>query len=281
MRWLIIALIVALIAGVTAATLALRSSAPPPGRTTRVRDAQGLVKAIDAKALAQGSVHWTDAGSVDDYSAQEKWRSTSDVTTNSGVQRITISRFRSPMAEHLRPTGRAGLPAKGDAARVEIRLVGDALYLKGNVAALEWMALDLSHAQAMRYAGRWISLPKWRDPLGRVAEDLTLAQMVDLLDPARDFGSDFLAWRRSPAPDGTQVLSFDDFDETMDGYTLTTLTGSKPLPVALDGSGINDGDCRGGEACPYAFSHHFSRWNEPVHVIAPKHAVPIATVRGK
>jgi len=281
-RWLFVALIVALLAGGTAVALALRSSGPSPAKETSptkaiaVRHSQAVVRSIDAATRAQTSAQWTSAG-YDHYEVTgSKWRSTSDVTANSGVQRITITRLRVHPKDRkgpngFRPTG---------TAKAEIRLVGDAFYVSGNVTALEWMALHMTHAQALRYAGRWISVPKRHDPLtGLASEELTLTQIVDYIDPAADFGTGFLAWREVPAPQGTQILQFLDSDETMDPITLTTLTGGKPLPVADEGSGVTSGECRGGESCPYAFSNHFSRWNEPVHVTAPKHAVPLATVR--
>jgi hypothetical protein len=304
LRWLIVALIVALLAGGAAAALALRSSGP--GLPVGLAHPQAVVRSIDAAARAQKSVHWTETGRADEPEgwyglSPTQWRSTSDVTANSGVQRITISFFPQPLvglptgAEGPTgpkgptgatgmlgptgagyPTGAAGLRPTGDAAKAEIRLVGDVVYVKGNVRALRWMALGVTHAQALRYAGRWISMPKWRDPLKwhAPAEAVTLAQLVHF-DPASMYGVDFYA-AATPASDGTQVLEFWDSEMTMDPYTLTTLTGDKPLPTAVN---IDDDIVEPGPDGYYSSSGNFSRWNGPVHVIAPKHAVPLATVR--
>jgi len=59
---------------------------------------------------------------------------------------------------------------------------------------------------------------------------------------------------------------------------LTTLTGDKPLPTAVN---IDDDIVEPGPDGYYSSSGNFSGWNEPVHVVAPKHAVPLATVRGR
>lgn len=296
--------------------LALRSSGP-----ARLAHPQAVVRSIDGAGLAQRSVHWTETGRA--YNPEEegapnptRWRSTSDVTANSGVQRITITVFRVPLvgsptgaegptgpkgptgrtgatglqgptgdegpacpedptgAEY--PTGAAGLCPTGDAVKAEIRLVGNVVYVKGGVRALRWMALGVTHAEALKYAGRWISMPKWRDPLKwhGPPEEVTLAQLVNF-DPASGYGADFYA-EVKPAAGGTQVFEFWDNEQTMDPYTLTTLTGGKPLPTAVN---IDDDIEVPGPDGYYSSSGNFSGWNEPVHVTAPKHSVPLATVR--
>src|SRR5947209_3531406 len=82
-RWLAITLIVALLAGGAAAGLALRSSGPSPQSV--------LGSSVDA-ALGQRSVHWTEA---EGDTMMGQWRVTSDVTADSGVQRLTIPHLRS------------------------------------------------------------------------------------------------------------------------------------------------------------------------------------------
>jgi hypothetical protein len=282
-RWLI----VALIGGGAATALVFRSS----GRAAYVPlpDAQAVVRSIDAVALRQKSVRWaeedgillTDGGGgfgptgKNGRATRLHWRSTSDVTADSGVQRVTIPHFR------------------GGLARAELRLVGNALYVQGNARALEWMTLKLTDAQALRYAGRWISIPKWRNPLREVQEEmtdvtvpeyLTLADLVAAEANPGGWGphSQLTDWAYLTATrksDGTQVVDYtEDGSELSPTIDLSARTGGEPLPLA------STGDWEGYEASmwdSYWSSGRFSRWNEPVHVIAPKHAVPIATVRGR
>jgi hypothetical protein len=277
-RWLIVAPIVALLAGGTATALALHSSAA--AAASPLRYPRTVVRSIDAAALGQKSVRWTEKGgesnSMEGLGPTGKtgttvphWRSTSDVTANSGVKRITITHFR------------------GGVGTAEIRLVGNLVYVKGNVRALEWMALDVTHAQALRYAERWISIPKWQDRRSTyLSEELTLADLVDNeANPARYYGAfahlpDYVYLAATRESDGTRFVTWDDegSEDPSVSSTLSARTGGEPLPIAATN------DDNGEEAGQYYSdwsSGRFSRWNEPMHVTAPKHAVPIATVRGR
>src|SRR5579871_5059039 len=226
-RWLITALILALLAGGTAAAFVLGSSQPAAAVT--LPDPPAVGRSIVAAALGQQSVHWTSAGSDSGMASPgRRWRTTSDVTANAGVQRITITYLRRGGAFW---NGRAWvMPPRGGPVKAAIRLVGDAVYVMGNVAALERMALGLTHAQAVRYAGRWISIPKWRDPLTghapliKLPAELTLGAIVEnelkwatssISDDASD--TEFLDALRKP--NGTQEISFadDGSDEVLAG----------------------------------------------------------------
>jgi hypothetical protein len=281
-RWLVSALIVALLAGGAGTALALHSSGAPSAITLRYP--REVVKSIDAVALGQTSVRWTENGGSSEsdntfgigptgktgptagYTGPH-WRSTSDVTADSGVQRITISLRHG--------TGEA-----------ELRLAGNLVYVKGNALALEWMALGLTHAQALRYAGRWISIPKGHDPLTDVPEHLTLAKLVnDEANPAWLYGGfrhlpDYVYLTAIRKSDGT--LGVDWEDDGSDAWSptsnLSARAGGEPLPIAATSEGSGD---EAGHYSSASSSGRFSRWNEPVHVTVPKHAVPIATVRGR
>jgi hypothetical protein len=283
LRWLIVALVVALLAGGTAAALVLRSSGP--AAAVLLPNPQAVIRSIDAAALRQKSVHWTVAGGTqlgvgigptgDTASTRSHWRSTSDVSADAGVQRVTIPHFR------------------GGTAHAELRLVGNAIYIAGNARALEWMTLGLTNAQASRYAGRWISVPKWRHPLREVQEqmtDVTVPEYLTLTDlvPAEanpggyahvaeitDY-DDLTATRKS---DGTRTVDFEQGGcELCESVILSARAGGEPLPTSVTS---NDEGYEASMWDSYWSSGQFSRWNEPVHVIAPKHAVPIATVRGR
>ena len=195
---------------------------------------------IIAAALAQKSVHWTESQNL----CHVRW--TADVTADSGAQRVTI-----------------GACAKGS---VEMRLVDDVVYVRGNPAGLESeYTTYLTEAQARRYAGRWIAIPKGSQLYGVAADGLKLASIVHDVDP-RDYN---LKVVRTPRV--TRVLGFDDGHPPGPSVTLSAQATGDPLPVAMTGSGCVQ--------CMY--SGGFSRWNEPVHVQAPARSTPIATVCGR
>jgi len=238
-RWLVMALIVAMLAGGTAA--ALRSFGPAGSPLT---DPQGVLESTVAAALAQHSVQWTEAGGEDMRGA---FRLTSGVTADSGVQRLTV-----------RP---------GNSGTADIRLVNGVVYVKGSFGGLEWV-LNLTDLQAVRYGGRWISIPKG-DPLyANVSDGLTLASVVhDATTP--DFGTGLKTKVLRSTSHGTPFLVFQEGAPPGSYMRLSTHASGERLPVAVS---VANG--------PASFVHGtFSKWNEPVHPTPPKHAVPIATVR--
>src|SRR4051812_6193842 len=78
-RWIITSLIVALLAGGTAAALALRPSGP--SGTSPITGPQAVLGSMVAAALGQRSVHWTEVGGED---MRGDFRFASDVTADSG-----------------------------------------------------------------------------------------------------------------------------------------------------------------------------------------------------
>ena len=144
-------------------------------------------------------------------------------------------------------TGRVTGPIGGSEA--EIRLVDNTVYLKGTSSALERSLPGL--VAAPHYAGKWISMPMQ-------------AQSVK--------------WTAANLGGGDNVYS-----QMSDGLTLASILNGVPpqlelkmvngLPGRVLGSFKNQGD-------RYSVDARFSKWNEPVHVQAPAHAIPIATVRG-
>jgi len=212
-----------------------RRAVAPPSQATSV-DAS-----IIAAALAQNSVHWTEFQNL----CHVRW--TADVTADSGAQRVTI--------------GFCG--AKGN---VEMRLVDDVVYVRGNPTGLESEStIYLTEAQARRYAGRWIAIPKGSQLYGVAADGLTLASIVHDVD-ARDYNLKIVR-----TPHATRVLGFDDGNPPGPSVTLSAQASGDPLPVAMTGTGCVE--------CVYTGG--FSKWNEPVHVHAPARSTPIATVCGR
>jgi hypothetical protein len=209
--------------------------------------------AIVAAALSQKSVHWTEV----DSDGSARW--TSDVAADSGTQRVIFDL--------------AGMPTPDGKAQVV--LVGDVAYVRGDPVGLEQM-LYLTPTKARKYAAGWISIPKGSGPYSRLVEGLTLASIVHHRDPG--------AWgllrvdRKETRGTGRLVVVGMDsvchpYDSRCGGptATLTARANGDRLPIAFTSSG-----CAG---CVYRGS--FSKWNEPVHVQAPRKSTPIVAVCGR
>jgi len=116
---------------------------------------KAVLASIVAAALAQNSVHWTESfpGAGIGY-PPVRW--SSDVTTDSGMQRVAIS----------------------GGGTVRARLVNQVVYVRGNPMGLEY-ELNLWNSQrAKQYAGRWISIPKGDQLYAQTADGLTVASIV-------------------------------------------------------------------------------------------------------
>ena len=212
-----------LVVGLSAPLSACGSSSPSSPKAVRASKV--------AAGLAQKSVHFHVYVEVD---MQGSSTLTADVTADSGVARLDDT---------------DGI--------VEMRLVNDAIYLKGDAAALYYDTditlryANVRYAQLRHYAGKWISMPMQ-------------AQSVK--------------WTAANLGGGDNVYS-----QMSDGLTLASILNGVPpqlelemvngLPGRVLGSFQNQGD-------RYSVDARFSKWNEPVHVQAPAHAIPIATARG-
>jgi len=126
---------------------------------------------IVAAALAQKSVHWTAINVVAMISA---YKTTTDVTTNSGVQTIAYFDNRTSNYDTL----------------VHLRLVNHTVYIRGSAESLLQTLNDqqdgpvnLTNAQARRYAGQWISIPQGDKLYAQTAEGMTLASIVHSVVP--------------------------------------------------------------------------------------------------
>ena len=210
--------------------------------TAAPSSSKSVLASVVAAALAQKSVHWTSSG----YGENEGiWTWTADVGTNSGTERGVQSRRGT----------------------VQIRLVQSTVYVRGSFWQLMRTA-GVSEPEARHYARRWISIPSGDREYGLVAGGLTLGSIV------RDVTCD--AWRGTKLTmvrkksRGTRFLFFRRTLPEFDGQEcrLTARGSHKLLPVSFRFSGLGHGS-----------SVHLSKWNEPVHVQAPPHSTPIATVR--
>ncbi len=214
---------------------------------------QGVQDSITAAALTQKSVHATESFAADLYGTDHR---TFDVGRNSGSELLDYygHKMRFLLVDHT----------------VYIR--GDTWTLGGTMYS---PGIDLTEAQVKRYAGTWISIPQGDKDYAGWAGGLTLSGVVggggpiSALDPWSPTGRLTLSKRRSH---GKRLVA------------LRQTSGSQGLPP------IDELRARAtGIPLPVSYSDYmammvfddgtYSRWNEPVHVTAPAHSIPIATVR--
>jgi hypothetical protein len=217
--------------------------------------AKGVLASVVAAGLAQKSVRLTESYAADLYGTDH---TTLDATADSG----------SELFDYY-------------GAKMRVLLVDHTVYVQTGADLLdgETMAspgLNLTKAQAKRYAGKWISIPEGDKLYAGLAGDLTLASVVKGAVPT------------TPSPYGGSRGKLTLSRRTSNGrplLVLRTTSGTSRTPP------INELRARGsGTPLPVSYSDYlammvfdggtFSRWNEPVHVHAPARSTPIATVRG-
>jgi hypothetical protein len=245
-RWLVIALGAALLAGGTAAALEFRSSGP-----FGASQSHGVLGSTVDAALGQRSVHWSEHQFADMVGS---WRTSADVAADSGMERITIPGLAY-----------GGAPSTG---RVDVRLVDGVSYVKGNPKGLRWF-LVLTESQAARYAGQWLSIPKTDRIYTHVSDGMTLESVVrGATSPG--WGTRLETKVTKEMSHGVPVIVFQEGDWRGPVHMrLSAQASGERLPIAVDAyAGLAEG-----------YRGRFSKWNEPVRVLAPAQAVPIATVR--
>jgi hypothetical protein len=200
---------------------------------------------IVAAARGEHSVHWEQSSSV----GGARLSSGADVTTNEGVQQVTF---------HI---GKA-------TGHVTIQVVDHTAYVRGDETGLE-LNLGLTRNKAAAYAGKWISIPKADKLYARTAQADTLGSLIASIVPHGRLRA-FSAKVHGLRVFGLRAVHGKGKKKTL--QILEARAHGKPLPIEEDEvtPGMN------------AISRTaLSRWNEPVHVTAPTHAVPISTVRGQ
>lgn len=84
--------------------------------------------------------------------------------------------------------GVVSAPTAGETLRssepLEINLIDGTIYVNGSAGALE-SALQISTGQATPYAGKWISVASTDAPFQLLAQDLTLASVIDQFTPGQ------------------------------------------------------------------------------------------------
>lgn len=208
--------------------------------TVGAADAATSPKALRAAILratsAEQSVHYVTASS----GLGERIRMVSDVAANRGIQRVTFTR-------------------NGQTGHATTLLLRSTAYIHADAFGLqEYMRFPTSVAS--RYAGKWISIPRSSRYYQPAARDVTLGSFIRDGLPRRHLsvirgtvGGRPLRELRGTAPEGGTL-------------TLYVPMSGSPLPVA--GKEVV-------KALQATSRVTMSRWNEPVRLKAPAHAVPL------
>jgi hypothetical protein len=171
-----------------------------------------------------------------------------DVGRGRGIQRITYS-------------------SHGQSGPATVLVAGRTAYIRGNAFMLHSF-FGFTQAQAMRYAGKWISIPSTSAAYSPVAADATFASLLADLLPKKHLtlARATIAGKRAVGVRGTVRQGSLTLVETVYAPARGT-----PLPIEEKAAPAGH---------PGTSLLRMSRWNEPVHVTAPAHAVPISTVIG-
>lgn len=195
-------------------------------------------------ASARHSVHYVSTSSDGGHTV----RMVSDVGRGRGIQRITFT-------------------SSGHSGPATILVVGRSAYIRGNAFTLRSF-FEFTQAQSVRYAGTWISIPAADPAFSAVAADATFASFLrDLLPRKRlELVRATVAGRRAVGVRGTVRQAGVNVVETV-------YAPARGAPLPFQEKAVAAGR-------PGTSLTRMSRWNEPVHVTAPAHAVPISTVVG-
>ena len=146
-------------------------------------------------------------------------------------------------------------------------LVGGTAYISGNSKGLT-SYFGLPNAVVATLAGRWVSVPPSDSAFQGVTANITLPSALAAVTP-----SGTLVTGKRSRVDGQWVRSISGEAPGGGGrMTLFVATNARSLPVeAVESSGV--GNSVKGEIVT------FSRWGEPVHVVAPSQALPVSAIR--
>jgi hypothetical protein len=201
-----------------------------------------LRASIVGAAKAQHSVHYVAKQIV----GNSLTTLTGDVESGDGIQHVKI--------ELGKKTG-----------HLTIYVLGQTAYLEGDALGLQIQGL--TKAQATKYAGQWISIPKGDKFYGPTAADVTLGSAIQIITPHGRLS------RFKAKQHGTRVI----------GVRGTSGTGKKKLLQVLAAKArgkrlpLEEDEVAPGQE--YISRTVFSKWNEPVQVQAPASSTPISTVR--
>jgi hypothetical protein len=223
-----------IVTAAVAATAAVALAAQSP-KTLRA--------SIVAAARAQRSVHWSATEIIGAVAVTTG----TDATKTGGVQHVTLAIGK-------------------ERAHVRIVVTGGVAYVRGDALGLQ-LNLGLTAAQAKKYAGRWISIPKLDPSYAPTAAGDTMDSVVRELAP---HGRLSLI---SGKLHGVRVIGVRGISGTgkkkMAEVLITSAHGQR-LPLEEDTLAPGK----------HAIGHtEFSKWNETVKVTAPASSTPIGAVR--
>jgi hypothetical protein len=228
---------------VIVATLLMALSGCGSSKPSVTQSPKAQLAAVLAKVRAQRSVHYETRSSLG-YTA------IGDVSGTGGIEHLAFE---------YGPNG----------FRLDVLLVGGSAYVRGDAGGLQALGL-LSPANASRYAHAWLVIGP---------DDRRYATVTH--------GVDFAAFLRGIAPPaGAHIAAR---ETTIQPYQSARLSGTKVIRLGLDSKArtqVIEVPSAGG--LPMAAlsgtgsgvqeSTLLSRWDEPVHIAAPTHAVAIATI---
>ena len=149
----------------------------------------------------------------------------------------------------------------------QIVVTSGTAYVEGTAFGLE-LSIGLTKAQAAKYAGKWIAIPKGDKLYAPTAGGDTVGSLVQAMSPHGKLSVVSLKVRRKREVGVRGIFG------TGKTKTATVLiTGAKGKPLPLEEDVVTPGK---------NFIDHttFSKWNEGVTVTAPENSIPISTVRG-
>jgi hypothetical protein len=227
-------LVLVVAAAAVAATVALAARSPQQWRAAMLQ-----------AASASHSVHYVSTGVVPGY----RLRMVSDVGRGRGIQRITVTKH-------------------GQTGPATVLIVGRSAYIRGNVFTLHGY-FGFTPAQAKRYAGRWISIPRSSAAYAAVAADATLASYLSDLLPNKHLAvvQTTVAGKKAVGVRGNVQQGKLSLVET-----VYAPVGGTPLPFEERAAPVGH---------PGTSVTRMSKWNEPLNLAAPANAVPISTVLGQ
>jgi len=233
----------ALAGGLLAATLAGAGPAGAAGSNPAA-----LVAASQAAATHQSSVRFVATSSL----GNESISIAADAARSAGTETI-----------RLRNASQVGL--------VTARYTGKAVYFKGNANGLGGY-IGMPSTLATKYAGKWIAFTPAQKNYAAIARSMTLSAAVTQISIGPPFTSS-----AGPRVGGAPTVVVHGTTSTLSssgnkGTAILTIrsTGS-PLPVSFVGRGTQSGKTETGQVV-------FSRWGEPVHVVAPSPSVNASTI---
>lgn len=208
------------------------------------RSPQQLRAAMLEAASARHSVHYVSTSSASGHAI----RMVSDVGRGRGIQRITFT-------------------SQGQSGPATVLVVNRMAYIRGNVFTLRGF-FGFTQAQATQYAGKWISVPSSNPAYSALTADATFASFLADLLPKKHLAlaSATIGGKRAVGVRGTVRQG---------GLTLveTVYAPARGTPLPIEARAVPAGH-------PGTSLSRLSRWNEPVHVAPPAHAVPISAVVG-